>query len=125
MDRSGQGGQSAHCGPGDSGAAGRTEVSLLAKTGAFEPNWRIVSDTLLNRCLEDGSLFLLKEGDGAVDSCSPADAPAASAAPAAGGTERVSLLCVVRRLPSYDFREETFDYRANRFTIKLQAETSV
>lgn len=62
--------------------------------------WELVSDTIVNRPLKEGTTFQLRQGE-------------------------VSLQVFVMRIPHYKLREEVFDYKKNRFALRLQSETSV
>ena len=62
--------------------------------------WSIVCDTFLSRQIQQGTVFLLKQGD-------------------------ISLLVSVGDLPSIDFIEEFVDPKQNRFVFKHNSETSV
>ena len=139
-----------------SAQGGRTEVEIAvtSETGSLRPTWRIVSDSLLNRCLEDGSMFLLKEGrfdpstgstgstvssgytggtgytgstgaDGSVSVERSLQMQVAQRQRDAPLPQQVTLLCIVRRLPSYTLREQPFLFKTNRFSIKLQSESTV
>ncbi|CAG0889364.1 unnamed protein product [Cyprideis torosa] len=63
-------------------------------------SWSLVSDTLLSRSLSDKTMFQLRQND-------------------------VSLLITVYSLPHLNISEEIIDPKSNRFTIRLNSETSV
>lgn len=62
--------------------------------------WVLICDQLLSRACEDGTLFQLRQGE-------------------------VSLLCSVRKLPHFNLTEEVIDPKNNKFSLRLNSETSV
>lgn len=63
--------------------------------------WTILTDTsMLNRAVDDGTVFILKQHD-------------------------VALLCTVHKLPFFTLSEEILDAKSNKFVLKLNSETSV
>ncbi|XP_054760137.2 vang-like protein 2-B [Lytechinus pictus] len=62
--------------------------------------WELVSDTQVNGTLKEGTTFQLRQGE-------------------------VLLQVFVMKIPHYKIREEVFDYKKNRFALRLQSETSV
>ena len=63
-------------------------------------SWSLVSERLLYRDIQPGSIFQLRQGD-------------------------VSLLCQVYKLPHFHLSEEIIDPLSNRFVLRLNSETSV
>lgn len=63
-------------------------------------SWSLISERLLYRDIESGTLFQLRQGD-------------------------VSLMCQVFRLPHFNIAEEIIDPLSNRFVLKINSETSV
>ena len=63
-------------------------------------SWALVSERLLYRDIQPGTIFQLRQGD-------------------------VALLCTVERLPHFHISEEIIDPNSNRFVLRLNSETSV
>ena len=63
-------------------------------------SWALVSERLLYRDIQPGTIFQLRQGD-------------------------VSLLCSVEKLPHFHVSEEIIDPNSNRFVLRLNSETSV
>ena len=63
-------------------------------------SWSLVSERLLYRDIQPGSIFQLRQGD-------------------------ISLLCQVFKLPHFNLSEEIIDPMSNRFVLRLNSETSV
>jgi len=62
--------------------------------------WSVTCDRLLSRCVDDGTVFELRQGD-------------------------VTLLVTVRRLPHFNLVEEVLDGKRNKFVLRMNSETSV
>ena len=63
-------------------------------------SWALVSERLLYRDIQPGTIFQLRQGD-------------------------ISLLCHVEKLPHFHVSEEIIDPNSNRFVLRLNSETSV
>lgn len=63
-------------------------------------SWSLISERLLYRDIQPGSLFQLRQGD-------------------------ISLLCQVYKMPHFNLSEEIIDPLSNRFVLRLNSETSV
>lgn len=63
-------------------------------------SWGLVCDVLLSRGIEDGTYFMLRQGE-------------------------VSLLVTVSKLPYFDLEEEVIDTKSNRYVFRMNSETSV
>ena len=75
-------------------------IALLEHAHNPTQGWELVSDTVVNRRLKEGTTFQLRQGE-------------------------VVLQVFVMKIPHYKIREEVFDYKKNRFALRLQSETSV
>ena len=75
-------------------------IALLEHAHNPTQGWELVSDTIVNRHLKEGTTFQLRQGE-------------------------VILQVFVMKIPHYKIREEVFDYKKNRFALRLQSETSV
>ena len=62
--------------------------------------WSIVCDRLLSRCVDDGTMFELRQGD-------------------------VTLLITVRGLPHFNLVEEVLNGKGDKFVLRMNSETSV
>ena len=62
--------------------------------------WSVTCARLLSRCVEDGTVFELRQGD-------------------------VTLLVSVRRLPHFNLVEEVLDGKGSKFVLRMNSETSV
>lgn len=62
--------------------------------------WILVSDQLLTKEIENDSVFQLRQTD-------------------------VSLLCIVKRIPHFNLREEVINPKTNKFVLRMNSETSV
>uniref|UniRef100_T1KVZ3 Uncharacterized protein n=2 Tax=Tetranychus urticae TaxID=32264 RepID=T1KVZ3_TETUR len=62
--------------------------------------WGLVSDVLLTRTIESGTIFMLRQND-------------------------VSLLVTVTSIPHLNITEEIIDPKCNKFVFKMNSETSV
>ncbi|PIK39322.1 putative vang-like protein 2-like isoform X2 [Apostichopus japonicus] len=62
--------------------------------------WELVSDTLVSRSLCEGTTFQLRHRE-------------------------IQLQVYIMRIPHFKLNEEAYDYKNNRFTLRLQSETSV
>ena len=62
--------------------------------------WSITCDRLLSRCIDDGTVFELRQGD-------------------------VAVLITVRRLPHFNLVEEVLDGKGSKFVLRMNSETSV
>lgn len=62
--------------------------------------WGLVSDVPLNRSIEPGSVFMLRQGD-------------------------TSLLVTIQPIPHFRLFEEIIDPKCNKFVFKMNSETSV
>ncbi|XP_033641362.1 vang-like protein 2-B [Asterias rubens] len=78
---------------------GPTIVQSVREGVASQP-WELVSDTLVSRPIKEGGTFQLRQGE-------------------------VMLQVYVMRIPHLKFKEEAYDYKNNRFALRLQSETSV
>ncbi|XP_072166339.1 vang-like protein 1 [Diadema setosum] len=76
--------------------------SIMLSEHCHQPTqgWELVSDTMVNRPLKEGTTFQLRQGE-------------------------VSLQVFVMKVPHYKLNEEVYDYKRNRFALRLQSETSV
>ena len=63
-------------------------------------SWSLVSERLLYRDIQPGTMFQLRQGD-------------------------VSLLCQVTKLPHFHLSEEIIDHDSNKFVLRINSETSV
>lgn len=63
-------------------------------------SWSLVSERLLYRDIQPGTIFQLRQGD-------------------------VSLLCQVTKLPHFHLSEEIIDHDSNKFVLRINSETSV
>merc|ERR1719270_2591542 len=63
-------------------------------------SWSLVSERLLYRDIQPGTMFQLRQGD-------------------------VSLLCQVIKLPHFHLSEEIIDHDSNKFVLRINSETSV
>lgn len=63
-------------------------------------SWALVSERLLYRDIQPGTIFQLRQGD-------------------------ISLLCQVTKLPHFHLSEEIIDHQSNRFVLRINSETSV
>ena len=63
-------------------------------------SWSLVSERLLYRDIQPGTIFQLRQGD-------------------------VSLLCQVTQLPHFHISEEIIDHDSNKFVLRINSETSV
>lgn len=62
--------------------------------------WGLISDVPLNRAIESGSVFMLRQ-------------------------DEISLLVSIQAIPYYRIYEEIIDPRCNKFVFKMNSETSV
>ncbi|RWS11282.1 vang-like protein 2 [Dinothrombium tinctorium] len=62
--------------------------------------WGLICDVLLSRTIENGTVFMLRQGD-------------------------VSLLVTVHSIPHFNITEEIIDPKSNKFVFRLNSETSV
>lgn len=62
--------------------------------------WELVSDTLVSRSLCEGTTFQLRHRE-------------------------IQLQVYIMKIPHFKLNEEAYDYKNNRFTLRLQSETSV
>ncbi|XP_038066207.1 vang-like protein 2-B [Patiria miniata] len=70
------------------------------RDGVGSQPWELVSDTLVSRPIKEGGTFQLRQGE-------------------------VMLQVYVMRIPHLKVKEEAYDYKNNRFALRLQSETSV
>jgi len=62
--------------------------------------WSITCERLLSRCVDDGTVFELRQGE-------------------------VALLVAVRRLPHFNLVEEVLNGKGGKFVLRMNSETSV
>lgn len=62
--------------------------------------WELISDTLVSRSLCEGTTFQLRHRE-------------------------IQLQVYIMKIPHFKLNEEAYDYKNNRFTLRLQSETSV